>query len=56
MKRKLQTIKEEAQQLTAEISSGLRQSAKELKKIQQPPFKTLEEFDDWFQSESRLTL
>lgn len=58
MKHKLQKIKEESQQLCAEISHDLRTSKNNLGKTMtnKPPFANLDEFDNWFFSDEPLRL
>lgn len=56
MKKKLQSIKQESQQLCSEVSSTLRTQASSLEKTATPPFKSLDDFDRWFNSDEPLRL
>lgn len=56
MVHKLKKIKAETTEICTDISNTLRTQAAALESIPQPPFKNLDEFDKWFNSDTPLTL
>jgi len=58
MKNKLKNIKDESQQICTEVSASLCAQSANLEAIAEvtPPFKTLDDFDAWFNSDAKLVL
>lgn len=56
MTKKLSKIKKEAHAICSDVSTDLRAAAKQLDKVSTALFKSLNDFDRWFNSDQPLTL